>query len=96
MKDLNTPIWQLTTGELLDLIKIEAKPIEIDTTTPDPINPKHYVYGLTGIAELLKCSKSTANRIKQSGIIKDAIKQMGKIIIVDAEKALELIANHQK
>lgn len=52
--------------------------------------PKH-VYGLKGIAQLFGCSISTANRIKNSGAIDKAIKQIGRKIIVDAEYALELI-----
>ena len=50
-----------------------------------------YVYGLKGIAELFDCSISTANRIKNSGVIDKATKQIGRKIIVDAQYALELI-----
>ena len=49
-----------------------------------------YVYGLNGIAELFNCSIPTANRIKNSGKISDAISQFGRIIITDKEKAIEL------
>ena len=48
--------------------------------------------GIKGIAELFGCSVPTANRIKRSGIINDAITQIGRKIIVDAEKALGLAA----
>ena len=44
------------------------------------------------LAELFGCSVPTANRIKRSGIINDAITQIGRKIIVDAEKALILAA----
>ena len=53
--------------------------------------PKKYVYGLKGIQELFNCSKSTAYNIKRSGRIDAAISQIGNTIIVDAEKALELL-----
>jgi hypothetical protein len=36
------------------------------------------------------CSVPTANRIKKSGVIDDAITQIGRKIIIDAEKALAL------
>ena len=49
-----------------------------------------YVYGLAGIAQLFGCSIPTANRIKKSGKIDKAIRQIGRKIIVDAELALEL------
>lgn len=55
----------------------------------DASSPK-YVYGLSGIAKLFGCSIPTANRIKKSGKIDKAIKQIGRKIIVDAELALEL------
>ncbi len=52
---------------------------------------KKYVYGLKGIQQLFNCSKSTAYNIKRSGRIDAAISQIGNTIIVDAEKALELL-----
>lgn len=35
-------------------------------------------------------SKPTAQRIKRSGVIKDAITQYGRTIVIDRQKALEL------
>jgi hypothetical protein len=58
---------------------------------PDTISGKNYVYGIRGIAKLLGCSQSSANRIKKTGIIDKAIIQNGRKIIVDSELALELI-----
>lgn len=49
-----------------------------------------YVYGLSGLAQIFGCSIPTANRIKKSGKIDKAIKQIGRKIIVDVELALEL------
>jgi len=49
------------------------------------------VYGINGLCELLQCSKATAHRIKNSGVIKDAITQSGRKIVIDAQKALDLI-----
>ena len=60
-------------------------------TAPDFMPNTRHVYGLKGIAKLFDCSISTANRIKTSGVIDKAIKQVGRKIIVDAEYALELI-----
>src|SRR5690554_7325142 len=51
---------------------------------------KRLVYGIKGIAELFGCSISTAQRIKDSGKIKKALTQVGRKIVVDADKALEL------
>lgn len=83
------PLFQITAGEFLFLQKNFI--IEEPSTSLEPEKGKKYVYGILGIARLLDCSKSTANRIKKSGIIDKAIIQNGRKIIVDAQLALELI-----
>ena len=65
------------------------------TVSTEPVSPlantyKKYVYGIAGIAKLFGCSIPTANRIKKCGKIDQAITQIGRKIIVDAELALEL------
>ena len=52
---------------------------------------KKYVQGINGIANLFGCSKSTAQRIKNSGVINDAITQVQRKILVDADLALQLV-----
>jgi hypothetical protein len=85
MIDRDRPIWQLTVGELLDILQSE-RPAQKLEKTPE----KRIVYGLKGIAEIFGCSTSTAQRIKNSGKIKKAITQVGRKIIVDADLALRL------
>lgn len=48
-----------------------------------------YVYGLRGIQDLFNVSHKTAQSYKD-GILKPAIYQYGRKIVVDADKALEL------
>jgi hypothetical protein len=99
--NLELPLWQLTAGQLLDLIaygtqtkiSIEDPIVRIIDTTKDD---RHYVYGLSGIAQLFGCSKTMATRIKQSGKIDKALYQYGNKIIVDADKALELVQINRK
>lgn len=55
-------------------------------------NPKNVVHGIKGIADIFGCSIPTANRIKRSGIIDDAISQVGRKIVVDVDLALKLAA----
>jgi hypothetical protein len=89
---LEKPIWQMTGEQFLVLLENNVK-----STDPEPHNvpsntlEKKYVYGIRGIANLMNCSISTANRIKKKGILNDAIIQQGRSIIVDVEKALELL-----
>ena len=54
------------------------------------------MYGIKGIADTFGCSIPTANRIKKSGVIDDAITQVGRKIVVDADLALELAAKAKK
>ena len=84
-----TRIIDLTVGQLMDLIaKAQAPVVE-----KKPEQTKRLVYGISGIAQLFNCSMTTANRIKASGRIDDAITQYGRIIVVDADKALLLFNN---
>ena len=88
---LNKPLWQMTGEEFMFLSKSatsDSAPRQPEVKV-DASSPK-YVYGLSGIAQLFGCSIPTANRIKKSGRIDKAIKQIGRKIIVDAELALEL------
>lgn len=82
----DTPIAMLTVGQLKEILSTHEpqKPTLKE-------KPKKYVYGLSGLAEIFNCSIPTATRIKRSGKINAAIKQIGRKIIVDAELALELI-----
>lgn len=87
-----TPIIQMTARQLADYLN-KTKP---DTSTQEAgaDQPCRFVYGIKGIMELFKVSNVTAQRYKR-GIIKDAVSQRGRIIVVDAAKALALF-NEQK
>ena len=91
----NTRIIDLTVGELMELL--DAINITQQEQQEQPKMPeKRLVYGIAGIAQLFNCSMTTANRIKASGRIDDAITQHGRIIVVDADKALVLFKNKKK
>lgn len=47
------------------------------------------MYGLKGICELFGVKKTTASRYK-NGILKDAVTQNGRKIMIDTKKALQL------
>jgi hypothetical protein len=102
MKDLNTPVWQLTAGELIDFLVDYVKPAGTVGTfgtgntksKPEPESPAPYtancVYGISGIAKLLGCSTTTVSKYRLQGWIEPAITQNGRKIICDAKLALEL------
>ena len=56
--------------------------------------PGHYVYGLRGIQQLFGVSHKTAQEYKD-GLIKDAVRQNGRKIVVDADYALELFSRRK-
>lgn len=83
--DPNTRLIDLTVGQLLELIEsASGKP------TQDAPKERLLEYGIAGIARIFNCSISTANRIKASGKIDKAISQRGRLIVIDADKAIEL------
>lgn len=79
----------MTGADLVELTRQNGTPETVQQTA-NTAEVRNYVYGIAGIAKLFNCSESTANRIKASGKIDRAIKQIGRKIIVDAELALEL------
>lgn len=86
-KDINTPIWQLTIGEFMELLNEQKQ----ESTAEVKYDDQKYVYGLAGIASLFGVSKVTAWKIKSSGKIDKAISQTGRTIVTDRELALKLI-----
>jgi hypothetical protein len=86
-----TPNTRLIDLTVSDLIEIIANVQKLTKPLPKDYIEKKYVYGLSGLASLLNCSRSAASSIKSSGKIDDAIIQEGRKIIIDSEKALHLL-----
>lgn len=87
--DPNTRIIDLTVGELKELLEsAQGAPQAVQE-----VKEHRKVYGIAGIAQIFNCSMTTANRIKRSGRIDRAITQLGRIIVVDVELALNLFNN---
>lgn len=86
---LNKPLLTCTLGDFKAILDQSLRDNELEALAAAP--PKKYVYGLAGLMKLFGCSISTAERIKQSGVIDKAISQTGDIIVVDAELALDLL-----
>ena len=86
---LKKPLFQASLGDFKAILSEVLRENELEALAAAP--PKKYVYGLAGLMKLFGCSISTAERIKQSGVIDQAISQTGDIIVVDAEFALDLL-----
>ena len=87
---LEKPLWQFTGKDHEYMLKHVLMESLSDEGGNQPSN-KQYVQGIKGIADLFGCSKSTAQRIKNSGVIDDAITQVQRKILVDADLALQLV-----
>lgn len=85
---LTKPLWQMTGEEFLQLNRFT--PVVTSSPETKPQSEKTFKYGIAGIAEIFGCSIPTANRIKKSGRIDGAITQVGRKIVIDVEKAIEL------
>lgn len=84
----DTPIALLTVGQLRELMSFDRQPETVAIS-----NEKRLVYGLRGIRTLFNVSHATAYRYKET-ILKDAVSQQGRKIVVDVDKALQLFNNH--
>jgi hypothetical protein len=85
------PLFQATIGDLKEMIEEMLTPMSDIPEEPQKDVKKHLVYGLAGLAKLLGVCKSTASKIKQSGLLDPAISQHKKVIVIDADLALELM-----
>lgn len=88
---LSKPLFQATLEDLSTIL--EDLFIRHGNIPPETLEKpsKEFVYGLAGLQQLLGCSHSTAYRIKKSGIINPAISQIGHILVIDAELAIDLL-----
>ena len=92
--NIDTRIIDLTLGQFVEFLhqmfpqQVASPPEKV---TVMDFTADKYVRGLAGIAKFLGCSKTTANRLKQSGKINKAIHQKGNIIMCDTEILLQLM-----
>lgn len=90
----NTPIWQLTIDQFKELLS-SSQPAKSVNEEINQTPPKRYVHGVCGIKNLFNCSYPTAHKLKET-IIKPAVSQQGKVIIVDADLAIKLFQEHEQ
>jgi hypothetical protein len=93
----DTPIAMLTVGQLREVLfpKALLDLIEKQQIIDEERIPKRYVHGVVGIKQLFNCSYPTAHKLKET-ILKPAVKQQGRVIVVDADLAMKLFAEHEQ
>lgn len=91
-----TPLALATFGQLEEYLNSRAAATAAQATPAAAGSPaaqaapaRRYVYGIKGIMQLFGVSNVTAQRYKR-GIIREAVSQNGRIIVVDADLALQL------
>ncbi len=90
------PLWQLTTREFVSVAKeLFSSKTSDEENKEETTEKKEYVYGISGIANLLGCSKSKVSRIKDT-VLKPALITNGRSIIGDAEYLLKLYNQNEE
>lgn len=86
-------IFESTLEEFVEALRIGLNPyLTKEGSEPTSVQShKNLIYGMKELAKLLGCSVATAHRIKKSGILNPATAQHGKIIVIDADLALDLL-----
>lgn len=91
----DTPIAMLTVGQLRNVISASLEEKMPKNQESSNTVQKRYVHGVAGIKSLFNCSYPTAHKLKET-IIKPAVHQQGRVIIVDADLAMRLFEEHQQ
>lgn len=87
----NKPVMMLTVGELMEVLS-QAFASQSDVSMANSEEKgKKFVYGVAGLAKLLGCSVSTAQRRISSGKLDKCIIRSGRLIIIDKEAALQML-----
>lgn len=96
----NTPLWQLTAGQLIELLQ-QSNKSQPEVNEPEEIvENSDLIYGLSGLAKFLNCSVTWAAILKNDKKIfsDETIIQKGRKIMFIKSKVLEDYKNwnHEK
>lgn len=84
-----------TLPEAVGMLWEELKMLRAEIKKLEPVKPQEEYYGIAGIAEILNCCKTTAQRVKNTGYIDDALFQVGRQILVDKAKLKQLYKQNE-
>ena len=100
--DLQKPLFQLTAGEFLALLK---QSIAETSSSPEgdarkkesgeEETKKRFVYGIAGIAKLFNCSTTNGKPDKEKWSYQQGNIAMRRMITVDADLALSLVKSNE-
>ncbi len=90
------PLWQLTVEEFINLLhEHSVNYVELQPTKESQQVQRSYVYGISGLAQLINCSKVTAQKIKNSGQIDGCYSQAGRKLVFDADMVLNALKKEE-
>ena len=92
--DDNTLVRDLTIGQLRVALFGSSRPGSSNTTNAAAPEPKHYLFGIKGIEDFFHVSHKTAQEYKNT-FLQPAVNQNGRIIVTDAELALQLFKENE-
>jgi hypothetical protein len=84
-----------TMPEALGMIWEEVKMLRQQVSQLEPVKEKEQFFGIAGIAKILNCCNTTAQRVKNTGYIDGALYQAGRQILIDKEKLQELYKENE-
>lgn len=87
----DTPLWQLTVAEYIELNKKLIEEIRLKEEEKEAPQSPDVLRGLDGLAAFLGCCKRTALKLKQSGKIDAAYIQEGRKILFDKKKLIDCL-----
>ncbi|MBV6879106.1 DUF3853 family protein [Epilithonimonas ginsengisoli] len=81
--------------EALALLLQEVRDLRQQVSQLEPPKQKEEFYGIAGIAKILNCCNTTAQRIKNTGYIDGALYQAGRQILIDKDKLQQLYKENE-
>lgn len=84
-----------TLPEVVGMMWEEIKMLRAELKNLEPVKPKEEYHGIAGIAKILNCCNTTAQRVKNTGYIDDALFQVGRQILVDKDKLKQLYKENE-
>ncbi len=87
----NVKLMDLTVGQFKELLgEVFTHSKQSSTTEKVPTITPSLVHGIHGLAKLLGVSKRYAQELKSRGVFDGAITQVGRVITIYPDKALEI------
>lgn len=88
---LDKPIFQMTGGEFMQLMKHAQPPME--ATEKQDLSTGEFISGISGLARFLGCGRTKASEYRKSGLLEDATYDIGKKLFFHKEKVKEILKN---